>query len=112
MLVLQEVFGIDVKEYNGSKASGDELLAIVQGEIDSDRWGNPFVPKAGDVAVMYSRATGKPGHMGVFVGDGHILHSPEHDGDNAGLKTSAIHPVRLLKNIFLRIEFYRYDNSC
>lgn len=104
------MFGIDVKEYNGSKASGEALLDIVQGEIDSDRWTIPTLPKAGDVAVMYSRITGKPGHMGVFVGNGHILHSPEHDGAGAGVAVSGIHPVRLLKNIFMQIEFYRYDN--
>lgn len=110
VLVMREVYGIDIKEYNGSKASGDELTNIIESELASEKWQTPTLPKAGDMVMMYDRGTGLPGHMGVFVDNGNVLHSPDHDGSNSMPRTSAIHPIRLLKNVFRKLEFYRYDN--
>ena len=90
-------------------AAGDELAGVIAGETGSKRWNTPDIPKAGDVVVMYSKADKMPGHVGVFIGNGSILHSPESVGGNS---YSHIHAVRVLNRHFLRLEYYRYyDNS-
>ena len=107
ILVLLKVYGIDVREYNGSQASGDELTDIISGETCSNRWRRTDTPTPGDVCVMIDKTTNKGGHMGVFVGHGSVLHSP----DEGGKMVSSIHPVRLLNRIFCRLEYYRYDTG-
>ena len=106
ILTLREVLGVHVKEYNGSKACGAELSCIIDGETNSTRWHQIARPQPGSLAVMYDKKTGRPNHVGVFVGNGNILHSP----DDGGRNLSQIHPVRLLNRAFKRIEYYRYDN--
>ena len=107
IMVLREVYGINVREYNGSQATGEELTEIINNEINSSRWDRIDIPSPGDVCVMVSRITGKSGHMGVFVGHGSVLHSP----DEGGKMISSIHPVRVLNRAFCRLEYYRYDTG-
>ena len=107
ILVLRDVYGVVIPEYNGSEASGNELTDIIDGETGSDRWCRVDTPVPGDVCVMISRSTGKACHMGVFVGHGSVLHSP----DEGGKMVSSIHPVRILNRAFCRLEYYRYDSG-
>jgi len=107
ILVLREVYDIVVNEYNGSKAFGEELTNIINDETHSNRWDKVDIPVPGDVCVMISKITGKAGHMGVFVGHGSVLHSP----DEGGKMVSSIHSVRVLNRAFCRLEYYRYDSS-
>ena len=107
ILILRDVHGVIVNEFVGSKACGDELSCIIDGETQSDRWHQTDTPRPGDVVVMYHKTTGRPSHVGLFTGDGNVLHSP----DEGGPMVSQIHPVRLLNRIFKRLEYYRYDNS-
>lgn len=107
VLVSREVYGLVVNEYNGSKASGDELTAIINDETASSRWDRVDIPRPGDAVVMYQRKTGIPRHIGIFVEGSNILHSP----DESGKMVSQIHSVRLLNRAFMRLEYYRYDNS-
>ena len=110
VLVSREIYGIEIKEFNGSVESGDKLTSMINGEIESDRWHESTLPKPGDVAVMYNKSTKRPDHIGLFIGDGKILHAPDSDANVNIKRSSAIHPVRILKNFFNKIEFYRYDN--
>lgn len=110
-LASNDVHGVIVKEYIGSTVTGNELSGIIETQLASENWHESSLPRDGDLAVMYDKGTRRPGHMGMFIGNGLILHSPDHDGSPVKLITSSIHPVRLLKNIFHKIEFYRYDND-
>jgi len=110
VLVMREVYGVDIKEYNGSKASGDVLTAIITEELAKDYWRPPSLPQPGDMCMMYNKASGLPSHMGVFIGDGMVLHSPEPSKPDSAT-VSQIHPVRILNRAFMKLEYYRYDHN-
>ena len=107
VLSLRDVCGIIIRENVGSKACDDELTMLIDVERQSNRWHQTARPRPGDVALMYHKKTGIARHVGVFVGNGNILHSP----DEGGHMVSQIHPVRILNRAFARIEYYRYDND-
>lgn len=109
IIALRDVCGIQVEELHGCTETGEGLSNVIAGEIASPRWNTPDIPRAGDVVVMYSKGHKMPGHVGVFIGKGSILHSPESLEGNS---YSHIHSVRVLSRVFLRLEYYRYhDNS-
>lgn len=110
VLVIREVYGIDIEQYGGSKASGEELTGIIESELSKDYWQPPSLIKPGDMCMMYSRKSGFPSHMGVFIGDGMVIHSPEPSKPD-GVSISQIHPIRVLNRAYLKLEFYRYDHS-
>jgi cell wall-associated NlpC family hydrolase len=97
--VLHDEFGIIIKEYEGSKASGQELTDIISEESKSDSWDATDVPQPGDLCVMAVPATKRPEHIGLYIGNGFVLHSLS--------KSSAISSVSALSRVFKGLEYYR-----
>lgn len=107
LLILDELYDIKINEYVGSKASGDKLTEIIFSEIASNKWKKIDIARKSDVVVMYDKRTKLPNHVGVYIGDDLIIHSP----DSGHHKLSQIHNFRILKRVFSKLEYYRYDNN-
>ena len=108
-LVSREVYGVVIAEYEGSKVSGELLTTVINYEMANNRWRETYNPRPGDAVVMFDRVSGKALHVGIFVENGNILHSPDQRENGTG--SSAIHPVRVLNRVFKRLEYYRYDHD-
>jgi len=70
---------------------------------NSDSWEKTDTPSEGDVVMMISRTTFRPEHVGVYIGNGKILHSMTRETGQ-----SEIHPVKLMVKLFKRLEYYEY----
>jgi cell wall-associated NlpC family hydrolase len=99
-LVLREQFGVTIRDYEGSKAEGGELSHIIHVETHSERWERVTSPAPGCVAVMHCRQTGRPTHVGVYLGGDTILHALSG--------CSSVNIVKVLHRIFKKIEFFRH----
>ncbi len=107
LMVLPCVYDIRMNSFEGSCATGEELSNIIEGETNSAAWEEVHPARPGDVVVFYDKQNGKPGHMGVFVGDGRVIHSL-HAMNNG---SSSIHEIRIIRRLFKRVEYYRYDSD-
>lgn len=95
---LRDMYGVELKIYEGSKADGLDLANIITHETAGHDFIKILKPSAGDIATM---SDDFPSHIGLCVGANHILHTLEGRGVD-------ITPVAVLERIFRKVEFYRY----
>ena len=107
LLVSREVFGIDLGLYEGAKFTGDDLARIIEGEERSSRWKLTDAPRAGDVVTIRRRGDPHPSHVGIMVDCDNVLHSVDISANGS----SAVHPMKVLRRIFGRIETYKHAND-
>lgn len=72
-------------------------------ELASGKWSQIDSPKELDVVLMYSKESGRPDHVGVYIGGGMILHSMTRE---TGI--SEVHHFRIVAPLFKRLEYYRH----
>jgi len=89
---------------------GDEIntkpgvsLLIEQGREQDARWKKLEKSEPYSLALMFGRKSKRPNHIGVYLGDGMILHSL---GPEGGL--SEIHPLMTLQRAFYKMEYHKY----
>lgn len=101
VMVCKYCYGVNIKIYLGSQASGDDLAGIIVTEIGSDSWQLVESPRPGDVCIMRNETEN---HIGVYVGSNAVIHSFGKDQKGA----SAITRTRALERVFNPLEYYRY----
>lgn len=90
----------DVDEINDPEKTMEKIESVRDG---SGEWEETNTPNDGDVVMMISRKTFRPEHVGIYIGKGQILHSMTRETGQ-----SEIHPVKLMKKLFKRLEYYKY----
>ncbi|MCK5614626.1 C40 family peptidase [Candidatus Pacearchaeota archaeon] len=109
LLVLNDIFAIQLSSYRGSKAAGDELAYIINREAGSQEWPLNTSPKAADVVVMQSHGSAIPDHVGVYLGVGKgVIHSP---GSESIGSSSRISSLRAVRKQYRYVDFYTYAGS-
>lgn len=106
LLVLKNVFDLDLNLYQGAVFCGDELSSVIIDQIESDNeWSKVEKPNTGNVVVMYDKRNKRPEHIGIVVKHGSVLHSYKKAG-------STQTPLRIIERMFSKVEFYRYERDC
>lgn len=104
-MVYVELYGValnhfSINEIDDSEKTADKIEEVRDGSND---WQLVSIPREGDVIMMISRKTLRPEHVGVYINNGQVLHSLTRETGQ-----SEVHPMKVLKRIFKRLEFYRY----
>ena len=105
ILVLNQCYGIKIKEFIGAKYEGDALSTIIQQGLKKDSYRLIDVPTKGSICIMYSKITKRPEHVGVFIGELKVIHSP----GGVLIGTSRIDNIQTLKRLYYKIEFYNHE---
>lgn len=72
-------------------------------ELSSGKWKRFDNPKELDIVMMFSKSSGRPDHVGIYIGKDMILHSMTRE---TGI--SEVHHLRIIKPLCKRMEYYRY----
>lgn len=107
-MVYSDVLGIDFGHYALSSIdSTSKVIRVFSKEMDkalaAGIWEKTDNPEELDVVMIYSKSSRRPDHVGIYIGDGMILHSMTRD---TGI--SEIHHSRIIAPMFERMEYYRY----
>ena len=105
LLVLNDVYNININKFVGAKHEGDQLSDVIDNESAQPEWLKVDNPQAGDVCVMTVRSTNRPEHVGVYIGGDKLLHSPGRHNCNV----SCVSQLRIMQRLYKKLEFYRYD---
>lgn len=89
--VLHEVYGIAVP----NKPSVDGLRPFTT-QLEK--------PVEGCMVLMFPFSIHTPDHVGVFIGDGQVLHC------HGAAPSSVINLLRSCKRLYWKIEYYAFDN--
>ena len=104
-LVYKDLLSVNLetfkKEDIDTKEKTMDMIETIQ-SITLD-WRKVVIPNKLDVVLMYDRQTKRPEHVGIYAGDGLILHSMYRENGQ-----SAMHRAYLLERMFDKLEFYRY----
>lgn len=105
IMVYKKLFNIEISHFDPAQICNDELTTFkIEQTINSDpRWLLIDEPAVGDAVVMIDRVTGRPDHVGVFIGNSLVLHSLTRNNGS-----STVHDFKFLNRIFKRLDFYRY----
>lgn len=105
-IVYRDLFDISLEHYKVQDIDNSEKTSNKIEEVrdTSENWGRVSEPSEGDVVMMVSRATERPEHVGLYIGNNKVLHSMTRETGQ-----SEIHDIKLIKKLFKRLEFYRYD---
>ena len=105
VLTMKHIYKIDIEKHIGAKHEGEELAQVIDDESNEPDWVKiDGQVCAGDVAVVHVRGTGRPEHVGVYIGGGNILHSP--GGAQRGV--SCITSEKVMLRVYKKIEYFRH----
>lgn len=112
LMVLSDVYGVEVQNRKGCCAMGAELAQVIDEETGSSDW-QECSYRDGAVAVMVDRTTKRPEHVGICVwhgtGERMVLHSISTRANGA----SKITPLPVIERAFLKVRFFEYvGNNC
>lgn len=107
-MILAEALGVSIAHYPIDSINSEEKkLATLQKEVNSElskgTWKKVPTPSEFDVVMMLNRKSCKPEHVGIYIGNGLILHSMTCENG-----ISEIHQTKLISRFFKRLEYYRY----
>lgn len=107
-MVLHDALGISIGHYDlATIQTAEEAINTFEREIPNEmstgNWEKISTPRELDVVMMLNRGNCRPEHVGIYIGNGMILHSRTRD---TGI--SEVHQVKMLKRYFKRLEYYRY----
>ena len=104
-MVYLDLFNIRLAHFDVDDIdSGSKTTSKIEEVRDNSlSWEKTATPTEGDVVMMISRKTLRPEHVGVYAGNGRILHSLTRETGQ-----SEIHTVKLMRKLFKRLEYYRY----
>ena len=105
-MVYKDLFDISLGHYKikDIDSPGKTMDKIEEVRDSSKKWSITAEPEEGDVAMMITRTSGRPEHVGLYIGNNEILHSLTRENGQ-----SEIHNIKLINKLFKRIEFYKYD---
>jgi len=104
-MVYKDLLNIEIGHYNVSEINNSEKTSdkIEMVRDSTQDWIQTENPAINDVIMMVNRMTGRPEHVGIFIGKGKVLHSMTRENGQ-----SEIHDIKLIKRLFKRLEYYRY----
>lgn len=104
LMVCKNCYGVKIPLYLGSCAEGDALAEIISTESSGTSWQQIAPPQPGDVCIMKSKDSGRPEHIGVYVGSKSVIHSLGKNKQGVSMITR----TKALEKLFQPLEFYRY----
>jgi len=104
LMVCKNCYGVRIPLYLGSCAEGDMLAEIINTESSGTSWQRIQSPQPGDVCIMKAKKSGRPEHIGVYVGSKSVIHSFGKDRKGVSIITR----TKALEKLFKPLEFYRY----
>lgn len=107
-MVLKAAFGVRLGHYclsniNSQRKAIKTFQKEMRVELNSGNWLKCDIPRELDVVMMFSRSSGRPDHVGVYISNNMILHSMTRE-----IGISEVHHIKLIKPMFKRLEYYRY----
>jgi len=105
VMVFQDALNIPLNHFNPDNINSDDktsdMIELIRD--NSDNWELVNVPREFDVVMMIDRKNCRPSHVGIYIGNGQVLHSLTRE---KGI--SEVHRIKILKRLFKRLEYYRY----
>ncbi len=105
LLIYKHIYKIDINKHVGATHEGEQLADVIAAESGEPMW-SPVRdhPRCGDVAVIYVRGTNRPEHVGVYIANGNVLHSP--GGAQRGV--SCVTTEKAMLRVYKKIEHFRH----
>ena len=106
-VVLANHFGVEMNLLEGVAVPTDDRITEFEAVSEYDDWFEVSgLLRPGDVVYFHSKKSGRPSHIGLYIGNDLVLHTMEQ-----GRRGAEIHRLGLLKPYFEKFVFYRNRNA-